>query len=103
MVLKLLVVANIVAGAAFFMTLPDSQPDYVVDSTLLACSHGCWDPPPGCDIKGNVSQASGERIYHLPGLGSYQATVISPQYGERWFCTQAEAEAAGWRRALNAW
>ena len=24
---------------------------------------------------------------------------ISPDYGERWFCTPEEAEAAGWRRS----
>ena len=29
---------------------------------------------------------------------AYTATVIDPARGERWFCTEAEAEAAGWRR-----
>lgn len=52
-----------------------------------------------CDIKGNVSIGSGERIYHVPGQEYYDETKISPQYGERWFCTEAEARAAGWRRA----
>jgi endonuclease YncB( thermonuclease family) len=51
-----------------------------------------------CDIKGNVS-ASGERIYHLPGGEYYSRTKISPSKGERWFCSNAEAEAAGWRRS----
>ncbi|TBD04596.1 hypothetical protein ELH21_09410 [Rhizobium leguminosarum] len=53
----------------------------------------------GCKIKGNVSIGSGERIYHLPGQEYYGETRISPQYGERWFCSEAEARAAGWRRA----
>ncbi|MGZ2483157.1 hypothetical protein ACVITL_001680 [Rhizobium pisi] len=53
----------------------------------------------GCNIKGNVSIGSGERIYHVPGQEYYDETKISPQYGERWFCTEAEARAAGWRRA----
>lgn len=52
-----------------------------------------------CDIKGNISINSGERIYHVPGQKYYAATRISPQYGERWFCTEAEARAAGWRKA----
>ncbi|MEH7910126.1 succinoglycan biosynthesis protein exoi [Rhizobium laguerreae] len=53
----------------------------------------------GCNIKGNVSIDSGERIYHVPGQEYYAATIISPQYGERWFCSEAEARAAGWRKA----
>ncbi len=53
---------------------------------------------PGCKIKGNVSR-SGERIYHVPGQQHYAATRISPGKGERWFCSEADARAAGWRRA----
>ena len=52
----------------------------------------------GCLIKGNIS-SSGERIYHVPGQQNYAATVITESKGERWFCTEAEALAAGWRRA----
>jgi hypothetical protein len=50
-----------------------------------------------CLIKGNIS-SRGERICHPPGCRYYNATVIEPQRGERWFCTEAEAVAAGWRR-----
>lgn len=52
-----------------------------------------------CVIKGNVSINTGERIYHVPGQKFYNPTKISPQYGERWFCSEAEARAAGWRKA----
>jgi len=52
-----------------------------------------------CAIKGNISIGTGERIYHVPGQEHYDETIISPRYGERWFCTEAEARAAGWRRA----
>lgn len=51
-----------------------------------------------CDIKGNISR-TGARIYHVPGDRYYESTRISPPRGERWFCTEAEARAAGWRRA----
>lgn len=51
----------------------------------------------GCAIKGNVSE--GGRIYHLPGMRHYDRTTIREDRGERWFCTEAEAQAAGWRRA----
>lgn len=52
-----------------------------------------------CVIKGNISVNSGERIYHVPGQHYYNDTIITPAKGERWFCTEAEAVAAGWRRA----
>jgi endonuclease YncB( thermonuclease family) len=50
-----------------------------------------------CAIKGNIS-ASG-KIYHMPGQADYERTGIRPEKGERWFCSEAEARAAGWRRA----
>ncbi|WP_454015299.1 sunset domain-containing protein [Aquamicrobium terrae] len=53
---------------------------------------------PGCKIKGNIS-SKGERIYHLPGQENYDRTRISERKGERWFCSENEARAAGWRKA----
>lgn len=53
----------------------------------------------GCNIKGNISINTGARIYHVPGQKFYDETVISPRYGERWFCSEAEARTAGWRKA----
>lgn len=53
----------------------------------------------GCVIKGNVNDK--KRIYHLPGCGSYNQTKIKPEEGDRWFCTEAEAQAAGFRKAGN--
>jgi micrococcal nuclease len=50
-------------------------------------------------IKGNISQSTGEKIYHVPGQDNYENTVIDESAGERWFCTEAEAVAAGWRKA----
>jgi endonuclease YncB( thermonuclease family) len=53
-------------------------------------------PRDGCYIKGNIN-GEGERIYHVPSSSSYDDTVIDGTKGERWFCTEAEARAAGWR------
>lgn len=55
-------------------------------------------PAKGCDIKGNIS-AKGERIYHVPGGQYYESVKIDTEKGERWFCNEAEAEQAGWRRS----
>lgn len=63
------------------------------------CPGGCVEPLPGCDIKGNISSKTDEKIYHVPGQRDYKKTKISPEKGERWFCTEEEAIAAGWRKA----
>lgn len=54
-------------------------------------------PQPGCDIKGNISSSG--RIYHRPGQRDYARTRINLARGERWFCSEGEARAAGWRAA----
>lgn len=53
-----------------------------------------------CAIKGNIG-STGERIYHLPGGRWYERTGISKLKGERWFCSEEEARAAGWRPAAQ--
>lgn len=57
------------------------------------------DPVPdqACVIKGNISNNG--RIYHVPGNENYDRTRIDTSRGERWFCSAAEAQAAGWRAA----
>ena len=63
------------------------------------CPNGCTIQQPGCNIKGNISIETGEKIYHVPGQEYYDETSIRPEYGERWFCTEAEAIETGWRKA----
>ena len=53
-----------------------------------------------CRIKGNISR-SGKRIYHVPGAQYYDRTRIDTSKGERWFCSESQARAAGWRRAKH--
>ena len=48
----------------------------------------------GCVIKGNRNR-KGQWIYHLPGFPYYNATRA-----EEMFCSEAEAQAAGYRRAI---
>ena len=52
----------------------------------------------GCHIKGNIS-SNGEKIYHLPNSKKYLKTKISPSKGERWFCSEKEAQTHSWRKA----
>lgn len=72
----------------------------LVEETAPPASNSITSQPSSCIIKGNIS-SSGEKIYHLPGCGSYTRTQIDAGRGERWFCSESEARAAGWRRALN--
>jgi endonuclease YncB( thermonuclease family) len=50
-----------------------------------------------CLIKGNIN-AKGKRIYHMPGSSAYGRTKINTDKGERWFCSEKEAQNAGWYR-----
>ncbi len=50
-------------------------------------------------IDGDTLEVAGERIYHVPGGAYYNRTRINTAKGERWFCTEEEALAAGWRKS----
>ncbi|GEC31695.1 succinoglycan biosynthesis protein [Sinorhizobium fredii USDA 205] len=53
-------------------------------------------PDGSCPIKGNISRKN-VKIYHVPWSKDYPKTRIDPSRGERWFCSEADAVAAGWR------
>lgn len=53
--------------------------------------------PADCTIKGNVTRFG--RIYHLPTSPWYGRIVMVEGKGRRWFCSEGEAIAAGWRPA----
>ena len=57
-------------------------------------------PDSECPIKGNINSKK-VRIYHAPWSRSYNRTKINTAKGERWFCSEAEALAAGWRAPLR--
>jgi micrococcal nuclease len=61
-----------------------------------ACQTTTEKPTDSCVIKGNIS-SKGEKIYHVPDGEYYNKTIINESLGERWFCTESEAKAAGWR------
>lgn len=55
--------------------------------------------PGKCAIKGNISD--GGYIYHVPWSTWYDRVRIDTSRGEKWFCSEAEAIAAGWRAAVS--
>ena len=87
----------LVAGAVGFAGVYAFSGDEPLVGPVLAQAEALISSD--CNIKGNVSIGSGERIYHVPGQRYYNETVIRPEFGERWFCSEADARAAGWRRS----
>lgn len=56
------------------------------------------EAPAACEtpqIKGNIN-SRGDKLYHVPGGASYERTKP-----EAWFCSEAEAKAAGYRKAAG--
>lgn len=72
--------------------LPPSPPAVVKPRMRATPQPPTWKG--GCLIKGNRNRR-GEWIYHLPGMPYYEQTRA-----EEMFCTEAEARAAGYRRAI---
>jgi len=57
--------------------------------------------PEGCTIKGNLNR-KGERIYFLPFHSLYSRVKIDTAKGERWFCSEDEAQKAGWHERCGS-
>jgi hypothetical protein len=55
-----------------------------------------------CTIKGNISVSTDDHLYHLPNMRDYAITKIDETKGERWFCTESEAIASGWRTKIKS-
>eukprot|EP00955_Chlamydomonas_euryale_P043963 352766-Chlamydomonas_euryale.AAC.4 len=62
-----------------------------------AAERSCADGAPPA-IKGNIGKG-GNKLYHVPGGRSYGLVKIDTDAGERYFCSAADAEAAGWKAA----
>jgi endonuclease YncB( thermonuclease family) len=65
---------------------------------LLSPQTTSMPPDPNCLIKANMSR-SGECIYHVPGGRFYDRLRMESHADRRWFCTEAEAQAAGCRHS----
>jgi endonuclease YncB( thermonuclease family) len=103
----------------YAMALPDSFPDYKeAEKQARQAQLGLWRGefvPPWewrkgkggevrssdwvrrCNVKGALGPA-GEAIYHVPTDQGYDQVTLDPARGERMFCSDEEARAAGWNR-----
>ncbi|MBI3887911.1 thermonuclease family protein [Candidatus Microgenomates bacterium] len=56
-------------------------------------------PDPKCIIKGNFDPQKNEYKYFLPNCAQYNYTIVQQDIGEKWFCTEKEAQDAGFKKA----
>lgn len=61
----------------------------------------CTSARVGCTIKGNYHKGTREQTYHTPGCYNYDQIRINPLERDRWFCTEKEAEAAGFVKSRD--
>jgi micrococcal nuclease len=58
---------------------------------------------PKCLIKGNIDKHSNTKTYYFPGCANYQITIVEKDLGESWFCTEEEAQKAGFSKSQNCY
>jgi len=79
---------------------------YAKDNKLGIFSPKCLQTEnldePQCNIKGNISRDD-EGIYSFPGCSGYSGTHIDKYLGDQWFCSEKEAQKAGFRRSQNCY
>jgi hypothetical protein len=83
------------------------KPTLILQRPKRALSMAPWDwreaqiaanaPTGDCVIKGNISH--GQKIYYMPFHNAYRSVKVNIMAGERWFCKEGEALAAGRQRA----
>lgn len=55
---------------------------------------------PTCLIKGNIDKNDQTiKRYYFPGCTQYEFTIVEKDLGEQWFCSEKEAEEAGFERS----
>ena len=65
---------------------------------LIFLGSSSHPPAPDCVIKANLKSRN-QYIYHLPGGQFYDRLNMQLTESRRWFCSEAEAQAAGCRKS----
>lgn len=64
------------------------------------CTQTVNPDKPDCKIKANKT-TNNPPTYHFPGCNSYNVVLVELHHGDDWFCTEKEAQAAGFKRAAT--
>lgn len=54
-----------------------------------------------CEIKANIDEDTRKKSYHLPDCRDYDRVKIDLDCGEKFFCSEKEAQAAGFAKAYG--
>jgi hypothetical protein len=81
---------TLIVGFTLLTLIGCNNSEDVLTDDSIAEESSCSDPR----IKGNLTTYNGEQIYHVPGGQYYEITDA-----EEMFCTEEEAEEAGYRRS----
>ena len=54
---------------------------------------------PSCLIKGNINVNTKSKIYFFPGCPNYNQTIVEKFRNDQWFCTEKEAQEAGFKKS----
>lgn len=106
----------------YAVAAPDATPDYQqAEKSAREGSLGLWhkefvppsewragrrlarEPEPetgACPIKA-VVRADGDRVFLVPTDEAFASATVDPRKGDRVFCSDEEARAAGWHHALT--
>ncbi len=105
---------NVFATAGFFASY-DSQEREAKNSKLGVWRAGADRPaeyrskvydearksaPDGCPIKGVINGTA--KTYVAPWSAGYDKAKVRTSRGERWFCSEEDARAAGWKAAAGS-
>jgi hypothetical protein len=75
--------------------------DWLDEMAAPGCAEGCVYHKPNCDIKGEIYIEWNDKVYFLPNSKSYGAVNMNDPYTHRWFCTENEATAGGWKKSAQ--
>ncbi len=79
-------------------------PELVASKTKDAARHRENDSKPedpSCTIKGNISEKGYGKLYFYPGCPNYSRIKIDQSKGEAYFCTESEAQKAGFQKSTS--
>jgi hypothetical protein len=94
--------AQVVVPAADCSQIADAAQRQQCQQGATLCAEGCLEYPLGCELlvlKGDIAKQSGQKLYYAQQHSQYSQILIEPETGERWFCSAAAAEQAGWIQA----
>ncbi len=58
-------------------------------------------PSQKCTIKGNISEKGYGKNYFLEGCPNYARIKVDPRKGEQWFCSERDAQKAGFTKSAS--